>query len=114
MILTLPLPPSVNQCWANRRGAGRGRYRTRVYEDWRQQASLMVLLGRAPKVTGPYKLTIGLPAAMRGDVDNRIKPISDLLVDLRITPDDRHCQGVSVVRDENVFGDQCEVKIEAA
>jgi Holliday junction resolvase RusA-like endonuclease len=51
---------------------------------------------------------------MRGDGDNRIKPISDFLVDLKMTPDDRHCQEFRIVRAPDVREHFCMVEVEAA
>jgi Holliday junction resolvase RusA-like endonuclease len=51
---------------------------------------------------------------MRGDGDNRIKPVSDLLVDLKLTPDDRHCQEFRIVRSPEVREHFCLIEVEAA
>lgn len=98
--LTLPIPPSANRLHVR---VGRGkRARSPVYQTWLNNAGWRLsggLAGTKSKVKGPYTLDIAVPKKLRGDVDNRAKPVADLLVSHGVTPDDRHMQSVSVRRD---------------
>ena len=71
----------------------------------------MATLASLPKFRGPYTLTLTLPLTMKGDVDNRLKPVLDLFVTLKITPDDRHCSEVRVRRSADVSRGRCVVEI---
>jgi Holliday junction resolvase RusA-like endonuclease len=111
--LELPLPPSLNACYRN--VAGKGRVRTGALRNWRNDAQGHFLLAKKDiePVSGLYKLTVRIPQAMRGDGDNRLKPIADLLVDLKLTPDDRHCQEFHVIRSPDVREHCCQIEVEA-
>lgn len=78
--LSLPLPPSVNKAFASRRGSHLT-MKTETYRFWERQVrdengngGLLPYL--AP---GDYGLWLDLPPAMRGDIDNRVKLVSDIL-----------------------------------
>lgn len=107
--ITLPLPPSLNNLYKN---AGKRRVCTVEYDDWKFRAGFAAKkAGRSP-ITGGYVVYLGLPKNMRGDIDNRFKPVLDLLVRMSITPDDRHCQGVMAWRHDCIDSAQCEVLID--
>lgn len=93
---SLPVPPSVNQCYTN--VAGVGRVSTKKYRAWKRVALPYCLTVKRGIVTPPYRLTISVPADMRGDIANREKPLSDLLVKARVLPDDRHAERVTTER----------------
>jgi Holliday junction resolvase RusA-like endonuclease len=104
--LTLPLPPSTNNLYANGK---RGRFKTKKYDAWLSEAYLCAMKLRPSSVHGPYRVSIQVPWGMRGDIDNRIKPIMDFLVHYGLTDDDRHCQGITIKRD-GFLVDVCEVE----
>ncbi len=54
-------------------------------------------------------MEITLPEMIRGDIDNRIKPISDFLVHEGVLPDDKHAWKVSVERSSDVPPGECHV-----
>ncbi len=118
MILTLPVPPSVNDLTRNvshkervkSRGAARGRRNTPEYEAWLVQADKAYLMQKRniKRVTGPLEIKIRLPMNMRGDVSNRIKAAEDYLVSREITGDDKHNWKVSV---EKADVENCEIEI---
>ncbi len=91
----LPLPPSLNNAYFNAKG--RGRVMSTAYRNWKAEAiwaiSNAVSLGQA--IHGPVCVAIALPEKMRGDVDNRIKPILDALVASERIDDDRNVIEVS-------------------
>ncbi len=77
----LPFPPSVNDMYGNnKRGKGRGRYVMSDYVQWRADASACLYQQRVRPVLGRCVVYIDLDDRRRGDCDNRIKPILDLLV----------------------------------
>lgn len=109
MEIILPLPPSVNASTRNVRGVGR--VKSGKYRAWLRAADALYLSqkrGISP-VTGRCVLRISVPAAMRGDVSNRIKAIEDFLVSRELTDDDRHNWSVTIERDEGVPAGQCRV-----
>lgn len=87
------LPPSANDM----HGYGRGRvYRSKAYSKWLSDAGLFVNRQRPEGIVGPYKLTI--QAARRNnqaDIDNLIKPTSDLLQEAGVIANDCYCEFVS-------------------
>jgi Holliday junction resolvase RusA-like endonuclease len=89
---SLPMGPSVNAMYGNRSGGGRGRFIMPAYRAWKRRAGYELDLARIAPVTGPWRLAVDLPAAARGDADNYVKALADLLVAHRITPDDRHME----------------------
>lgn len=110
--LTLPLPPSLNNAYVN--APGRGRIATPFFKQWKRDAGWRIREQRPQRGTGPFKITLLLPDGMRGDVDNRLKPVLDVLVENRVTPDDRFARAVAVGRSVEVEGGSCIVIVEAA
>jgi len=49
-------------------------------------------------ISGEHEMDVGLPKGLTGDLDNYLKPISDLLVELRIIDDDRFCRRLSIAK----------------
>ena len=99
MLIRLPVPPSTNAMYFNRKyGKGRGRIKTPAYRKWLVEADGWYLeqkrrLIHPPRV--PLSIKIMLPK-IRGDASNRIKAAEDYLVSRGITGDDRHNHEVSV------------------
>jgi Holliday junction resolvase RusA-like endonuclease len=75
IVLDLPMPPSANLIWRTARGRT---YRSPDYAAWREQAGWLVK-GCKP-VAGPVRVEIAVSQKARGDIDNRIKPVLDVLV----------------------------------
>jgi Holliday junction resolvase RusA-like endonuclease len=102
LTLNLPLPPSVNQAYGNRRGnKGRGRYKTSAFKAWLRNADAhytMQSLGLRGRIYGPYHVTFYMPESIRADEDNLIKPVLDWMVSRQLTSDDRHMRGHEVKR----------------
>lgn len=78
----IPTPPTVNKMWSNNyNGRGRGRYRSKGYNSWIDEASLWLKDQNCLKV--PFsniylEIFVSRPSS-RSDIDNRIKAIPDLL-----------------------------------
>lgn len=112
--LQLPVPPSVNALYGNnKRGTGKGRYKTPAYRSWVAQADLWYLTQKRDvrPVTGPAMVEIRLPLFVRGDCSNRIKAAEDWLVSRQLTSDDRLNRKVSI---EFAAVSCCEITVRAA
>ena len=107
----ITIPPSTNGLFAT---VGRRRVITSAYRQWRERAGWELTISKSKPVTGPYKLTILLPARMRGDLDNRVKATSDLLVSLGLTPDDHQAVSVHAERSRDVLPGRCIVIVSSA
>lgn len=83
------VPPSLNHAFAN--APGKGRVKTREYKAWRDAAG-WECVGKG-RIAGPVDVRIDIRKA-RGDIDNRIKAVIDLLVKQRIIDDDKHVKSV--------------------
>jgi len=94
--VALSLPPSVNSLYAN---VGRKRVKTAKARRWHDTAAWQIKLaaGRI-RIEGPWAIGVVLPRSMRGDCDNRLKPILDAAVASGCVIDDSHCMGVTVTR----------------
>lgn len=108
----LPLPPSLNGAFRNGDGK-RGRFKTAPYRQWIAHARMQLASNRN-RIAGPFDASLSLPEKMRGDIDNRIKPILDLLVSVGIVDDDRHCQSIFVRRAPGLLDTQCVVTVREA
>jgi crossover junction endodeoxyribonuclease RusA len=111
MTITLPVPPSVNNLFNNRKG---GRYKTAAYEEWIELSGWELLGQRARSVRGTaVAVEIYLPWKLRGDIDNRAKPVLDLLVKHGIIDDDRKVDRLVIERDTRLT-DRCLVEVRAS
>lgn len=116
-VLKLPIPPSINSAYANRKGGkGRGRYKTRAYKDWLIEADLAAWpqWRTLEPVTGPAMVCVKLPMKMRGDVSNRVKVAEDYLVSRGLTGDDSKNVFVGAVRSAEVPDGMCEIVVKSA
>ena len=105
-MIRLPVPPSVNALFRN--AAGKGRVKTGQYKAWLMEAGLKLKLQRPIPVLGRYTLLIRIPQSLQGDIDNRIKAVSDLLVTHEVVEDDRYAWRVTV---ERAAVQECEVEL---
>lgn len=97
--VTLPAPPSVNEAWAN--VPGKGRVKTRRYTDWISNATWKLQLQlkeqETQRIAGRCIVVIGVERhSQTADIDNRVKPLLDLLVSQNVIDDDRHVDGVAI------------------
>lgn len=96
--LTLPVPPSLNNAFVN--SADGGRHKSARYIAWRNAAHLaLIAQGKPPRIAGPIAVALEFPAAMRGDLDNRIKPVLDFLVVHGLIGDDRNVDWLQAKRE---------------
>ena len=94
--LTLPVPPSLNMAFLNVRK--RGRVKAPHYREWCSVADQLLALSGNKPLTGSVGVSIKLPR-IRGDIDNRVKPILDALSRSGLIDDDRKVEWLSVERD---------------
>ncbi len=111
----LPIPPSVNALW---RVSGRRMHRSRKYTDWLQECMLVLELEPRPEIDGPFiaEITVGRPRRKDGsvssrktDIDNRIKPVLDLMQHAKIITDDSNAWQVMVMWSTDI--EDCQVRI---
>jgi Holliday junction resolvase RusA-like endonuclease len=109
--VTVPVPPSVNNAYINRRLRNGKTIRVlsaeaRAYKLATAAAIKIAVRSADLIVRAPFKVLIELPLKMRGDCDNRQKILIDSLVASGRVPDDRHmvectarkCLGENVAR----------------
>lgn len=109
--LDLPLPPSTNALW--RRGTRKGKpgmIKSKAYAAWIEQAGWQLLTQRPAPIDGDYHIALYLPANVRGDIDNRIKAASDLLVTHKLI-DDAKAASVSISRVKDILSGMCRVLV---
>lgn len=114
MILTLPLPPSVNAAYANVRFVGR--VKTKAYRQWLKAADgyFATQKRRIIPISGPCRVKIRLPTNMRGDISNRIKLAEDYLVSRNLTSDDANNVKIGAERAAHVPMGFCEIEVTPA
>lgn len=109
--LHLPYPPSANKLWTRTRY---GMRKTDAYNDWLERAAVAARKQKPCAVHGPYKLSLHAtrPDKRRRDLDNIIKPTSDLLVCVGVIDDDCECD--MLVARWVTTGDGLYVRVEPA
>jgi Holliday junction resolvase RusA-like endonuclease len=120
--VNLPVPPSVNKAFEARRGSHRT-MKSAAYRFWLRQ--VLEEHGRGQYlpvlVPGKYGFWLDLPPAMRGDIDNRVKLVSDVLKQpektspdaLGIVVDDGLMKGLHIEFADGLPADRCVVTVVA-
>ena len=99
LTFTLPSVPSVNHLYANARNGGRRK--TDRYRRWQNAMGWELKAQGMHKLKGAYTVMV-LAAPPQGkakrDLDNMLKAILDLLVDVQIVEADEYpyCMGISI------------------
>ena len=96
--VVLSMPPSLNNIYAT---VGNRRVKVLSYKDWRDMSAWVIAGARLPKIAGAVAIQIELPMKMRGDIDNRVKPILDALVTSKRIDDDRNVVSIYVAKTRN-------------
>lgn len=99
-MIELPLPPSTNNLFINL--PGKGRVKSGAYKAWQRQASAALTFASWDMPAKPYNVTIRLNMDHRGDIDNRVKPVLDLLVTHHVISGDQWVNELHVYRDRTV------------
>ena len=108
MIYHLPMPPSVNGMFATDFKTKR-RFISKDYTSWKKKAGDIVALHRVKGIPKPYGVHIRLNLDHRGDVDNRCKPILDLLVQQGVIVGDQWVNTIRIDRDRSI--PECTVEV---
>lgn len=92
--IIIPYPPSANRLWRN---VGGKTIKSEEYRLWLATASWEIRAQRPARIDGPYTLEIVADAPDRRgrDIDNLIKPISDVLKLAGVYADDKAARKVS-------------------
>ena len=113
----IPIPPSANDMYKmtiNRGGKGKyRRVRTKEYERWRSRAAWVVasqVFDHLRRKT-PFTMSIRVNLDHRGDIDNRIKPLLDMLQYAGVVQDDRYCDRILIMRDQTLPEDTAAAEI---
>ena len=82
------IPPSANTMW---RAIGKGHVvLSKKYRQWRDKASWQLATqNNNSTIEGEVRVDYFLPAGLRRDIDNSIKPLNDLLETAFILSDDK-------------------------
>ena len=105
----LPFPPSANTLWR----CVNGRFiRSSKYKKWQLSAVMRITEQRIKfPVFGAYELNLQLPKGInRGDADNRMKAVNDILQIARMIVDDKFCRRAAVEWSE-IVGHDCLVTV---
>lgn len=86
VVYQIPPPPSVNSLYRN--VPGKGRVKTERYKTWQRAALNELVAQRARHFDQPCIVNLSLPENQRGDIDNRLKPVLDLLKAAGVLTDD--------------------------
>jgi Holliday junction resolvase RusA-like endonuclease len=108
----VPLPPSVNMAWQN--VPGKGRVRSPEYRRWHKLAYAELISQKPARVVGKFAALISIGRVNRRcDIDNRIKPILDLLKG-DVIEDDSMCERVSAGWSDTIESGRVVVEIRRA
>lgn len=94
------IPPSVNKAYANNKGTGKGRYKTKAYTQWSNVAGWDLQARKDKKsIQGAFVCQIVIDRSKRhklADIDNFIKPTMDLLQTHNIIENDNLAESVHI------------------
>ena len=91
LTFTLPVPPSVNQMFANPKGNRGKRYKTKTYQYWIAAARQAVAQQAKGVEMICYPILVIAQverASLSADIDNRIKAMFDILKSEKVIKDD--------------------------
>lgn len=112
MKFDITVGPSVNTMYRNVPGVGR--VKSSDYKKWLKAAEFDVLLQKLKqdKPIPPLCLTIRVPDSKgRGDISNRVKAIEDLLVRMRLVPDDNDKIIRKLIVEVGAAKGRCEIEL---
>ncbi len=102
LAFSIPMPPSANSLFATDFKTKR-RFMSKQYKAWRDAASVQLKADwqrtGSPKFERHLSLTVHLGLNYASDIDNRLKPLMDLLAkSIPDFPDDRYVDRISIER----------------
>jgi Holliday junction resolvase RusA-like endonuclease len=110
----LTFPPSANTMWRIRRGRCSGMMLSEDYRAWKDEAGTELMVQRPTKIKGPVQIAIGLnrKGKRRWDIDNRVKPLIDLLASHLVIEDDDYTivKQITVFHDPKIVGAHLTIK----
>ena len=91
LVLTLPMPPSVNECYSNTTHPARPRVKSEKYKEWIKLATDALWTQKKTYLTGPIAVVYSfyVPDKRKRDCANYEKCLSDFLVGNSLIEDDR-------------------------
>lgn len=108
--LVLPMPPSI---WDMYQGHGKRKHLSASYAKWREDAGWFIRGIREP-ISGPVSVHIAVKRPRsNADLDNRIKPVLDLLQHYRVIENDKQVSRVEAVWNFDT-ADECVVLVQRA
>lgn len=109
-MIRLPIPPSTNNLFVTR---GRKRVISPAYRAWRTEAGLRLNVQRPQSHAKSRRLAVAIhvPDTVRGDLDNRIKGLLDLIVDHGLIADDRFIDSIQITRGPCLIDDEITLDI---
>jgi crossover junction endodeoxyribonuclease RusA len=107
LIITAPMPPSVNGMYAN--VPGKGRVKTAAYKSWITEAGWAVKPQIKHRFSGDVRVSVAIGPRRNRDIDNTLKPILDLLQSHYVVANDRQVIDLSVKWSDDVEG--CRIEI---
>lgn len=110
----LPMPPSSNNMFVNAPGKQGGRFPSGAYKAWEKEAARALLdqweAANRPQIAKPYAVHIRVNLNHQGDIANREKAITDLLVStIPGFPGDQWANLMVIERDRTVEAARVEV-----
>lgn len=111
IVLNLPEPPSTNRLYGVSKSGHR--YRKKAYAQWAKQSGWEIVEQKKQheRISGWFIVSIEVSDKSKKDAGNHEKAVGDLLVDLRITNDDRHCRSTQTIKTSAIERGRCIVTI---
>ena len=110
MQFTLTVPQSTNALYLTTAKLGSRRVATKPYKNWSLKSRFALEdqfkreeYKKLPEKT-PFAVTISANVDHRRDIDNLAKPTLDVLRKAGVTPDDRYCNRLVVLRVKKMNG----------
>lgn len=94
VVLRLPVPVSVNDMHAPRKGGGIRR--SDAYTSWIKDAGWRLMEQRPGRIGGRYVLDLGLPRESGMDLDNGLKTLQDFLQLHGVIRNDRNAERIGI------------------
>lgn len=92
--IVLPLAPSLNTLWFNRKSGGRGK--TQAYRDWIKEAGYRLCEQHPGRIVGKYAIELLIGRSHKDLGNAGEKAISDLLTRHKIIDDDSQCEDIRI------------------
>ena len=103
------MPPSANAMRSHFIAGGKVQsVKSKAYATWKKTTAWEIAAARPGKITGPYRLYIAVQRDWRSkrarDIDNFLKPCSDVIVAAGVVTDDSLAEEVNAKWADNLDG----------